>query len=106
MIKSKTEYDEKLCAWRCHLTTPDHVVFEAWFHVVSDQDYEDSNGFQCEGLITNVDFRMPLFIFIAGEPTKEIIDNRMKDALASLLGEVLLKAPKENINLTHVFDLD
>jgi hypothetical protein len=49
---------------------------------------------------------MPLFIFISGKPTKEIIDNRMKDTLISLLGEVVLKAPEENINLNHVFDLD
>jgi hypothetical protein len=105
MITSKTEYDEKRNTWACHLTTHDNVVFEALFRVATDQDYVDGEGFVCEELISNINFRMPLFVFIAGKPTKEIIDNRMKDSLASLLGEVLLKAPQENINLNDVFDL-
>jgi hypothetical protein len=102
MITSKTEYDEKRCVWVCHLTTHDNVVFEAWFHAVSDPDDEDSNGFQCEELILNIDTRIPLFMFIYGEPTKEIIDNRVKEALVSLLGEVV---SKENIDLNDIFDL-
>jgi hypothetical protein len=105
MITSKTEYDEKQNTWACHLTSYDRVIFEALFRVATDEDYVEGEGFVCEELISNINFRMPLFVFIAGEPTKESIDNKMKDALVSLLGEVLLKAPQENINLNDVFDL-
>ena len=103
MIYSKTEYDEKRCAWICHLTTPDCVVFEAWFYAVSDPDDEDSNGFQCEELILNIDTRIPLFMSIAGEPTKQIIDARVKEELVGILGEILSGT---NLDLNDVFGLD